>query len=157
FDTSAAALTQLKADGVPDDVVLAMIEASSKPSSGAADARPARLRDELSSGFQRLQNTVVTVWSEFGHGTGFFVDDQGLLLTNQHVVGPSEYLAVQFDEKRKVQARLLAADPTRDVAVLWANRSAFPESIVATIAHPSPGTPSLEEGERVFTIGSPLS
>src|SRR5262245_36176928 len=95
FDTSASALQELKANSVPDEVVLAMIEAVAKPKGEVTENRPQRLRDELSTSFQKLQNAVVTVWSEFGHGTGFFVDDKGLVLTNQHVVGPSEYLAVQ--------------------------------------------------------------
>ena len=41
-----------------------------------------------------------------GHGTGFVADDElGLILTNHHVVGRSEYVAVQFDEKRKVASQ----------------------------------------------------
>src|SRR6266481_2939232 len=71
---------------------------------------------DLTEHFKRLKNTVVTVISESGHGTGFFVDSKGLLLTNQHVVGNSEYLAVQFDREHKIQARLIAADPQKDVA-----------------------------------------
>jgi hypothetical protein len=104
--------------------------------------------------FQRLQNTVVTVWSETGHGTGFIVDQQGLILTNHHVVGPSDYVAVQFDSARKIRATRLDADPLKDVAVLWADLRAFPEATAAPLAS---GAPGVEEGERVFTIGSPLS
>jgi len=62
---------------------------------------------------------------------------------------------VQFDSKRKVPARLIAANPDKDVAVLWVNLSAFPESVVAPIAakdRPSP----IVVGQRVFTIGNPL-
>ena len=86
-----------------------------------AEQRPktARLTDDLTAQFKRLQNAVVTGWSEIGHGTGFIVDKSGLILTNQHVIGPSEYIAVQFDEKLKIAATLLAFDPGKDVAVEW--------------------------------------
>ena len=114
------------------------------------------MTDELTTQFKRLQNSVVTVWSEFGHGTGFIVDSAGLVLTNQHVVGPSEYIAVQFDEQRKLAAVLLAADPEKDIAVLRTNLSEVAEAVVAPIAQSNSSEPLVVEGERVFTIGSPL-
>jgi S1-C subfamily serine protease len=118
---------------------------------------PSRKVDELTTLFQRYQNAVVTVWSEIGSGTGFCVDKAGLIITNQHVIGPSELISVQFDAKRKVSATVLAFNPEKDVAVLWANPAAFPEMIVAPIAKSETGKESVVEGERVFTIGSPLT
>jgi S1-C subfamily serine protease len=150
FDTSPAALQQLKAAGVPDEIVVAMLRALAPP----PPATRGRVKDEMTTHFQRLQNAVLTVWSETGHGTGFIVDTRGLIVTNYHVVGPSEYIAVQFDEKRRIRAVRLEGDPLRDVAVLWADTAAFPEAIAAPMTASFPG---LEEGERVFTIGSPLN
>lgn len=116
-----------------------------------------RLKDELTSNFNRLKNSVVTVWSEFGHGTGFIFDKEGLILTNQHVIGPSEYIAVQFDAQRKIPAVLLASSPEKDVAVLWINLESFPEAVPAVIANVTADEAAVTEGERVFTIGSPLN
>ena len=118
---------------------------------------PARVKQDLTDLFRKYQNSVVTVWSEFGHGTGFIVDESGLILTNQHVVETSEYLSVQFDENRKVAAKLLAFDAQKDVAVLWANLAAFPGAIAAPIAKAPPGEAAVSAGEWVFTIGSPLN
>src|SRR2546426_2354920 len=123
----------------------------------SAPSAPVRKIDELSTLFQKYQNSVFTVWSEIGHGTGFLIDPNGLVLTNQHVIGPSQLISVQFDGKRKVAARLLAFDPEKDGAVVWANMSALPEAIVAPIATSEAGHEIAVEGERVFTIGSPLS
>ena len=122
----------------------------------ADNATPvARKTDELASLFKQLSPSVVTVWSEFGHGTGFIVDSRGLVITNQHVVGPSEYLAVQFDEQTKLPAVLLTADAEKDIAILWTNLSGAHDFTVAPIRIGNDG--SVIEGERVFTIGSPLS
>jgi len=118
--------------------------------------KPAPLLDDLAVLFKKYQNSVVTVWSEFGHGSGFVIDASGLILTNQHVIGPSQYIAVQFDEKRKVEAKLVAFDAEKDIAVLWANLAAFPDAIVAPIVKTNSGD-AVVEGERVFTIGSPLN
>lgn len=125
--------------------------------SDVAASVPGRKVDELTTLFQKYQKAVVTVWSEIGSGTGFCVDKAGLIITNQHVVGPSDLISVQFDQKRKVSATVLAFDPEKDIAVLWANTSAFPEMITAPIAKSEKGRESVIEGERVFTIGSPLS
>jgi len=76
--------------------------------------------------FPVLKDSVVTVWSEFGHGTGFFVDTSGLVLTNEHVVGGSNYLAVQSDPQHKIAAKLIEQDATSDLAVLWVAPAAFP-------------------------------
>jgi len=151
FDTSIDGLKALKAANVSDAVIKAMI------SPGLPPGQPARKIDDLTAMFQKNQKSVVTVWSEIGHGTGFIVDATGLVITNQHVIGPSELISVQFDEKRKVAATRLAIDSEKDVAVLWIDLSAFPEAIVAPIAHPEAGQDTVIEGERVFTIGSPLS
>ncbi len=150
FDTSPTALQELKKEGVSDAVILALLQP-------AEAIKPGRIKDELTSNFNRLKTSVFTVWSEFGHGTGFIIDKEGLILTNQHVVGPSEYIAVQFDQKRKVRAVLLASSAEKDVAVLWANLESMPDATVATIAKTDGAEPAVTEGERVFTIGSPLS
>lgn len=121
-----------------------------------APAAPVRKVDDLTAMFQKYQNSVVTVWSEIGSGTGFIVDPAGLIVTNQHVIGPSQIISVQFDSKRKVEAKLLAYDTDRDIAVLYANLSAFPGAIAAPIAKAETTSDLAVEGERVFTIGSPL-
>jgi S1-C subfamily serine protease len=68
--------------------------------------------DDLTMMFRKYQKSVVTVWSEIGSGTGFIVDSAGLVMTNQHVIGPSELISVQFDAKRKVAAKVLAFNGT---------------------------------------------
>src|SRR5712691_5678512 len=130
----------------------AKVEETAVPASSAKSAT-----NDLTEHFKRLKNTVVTVRSESGHGTGFFVDAKGLILTNQHVVGNSEYLAVQFDRTHKVAAKLIAADPQKDVALLSVNMAALPNASPAPLYRAGAGSAPVQEGERVFTIGSPLS
>ena len=125
-------------------------DAGTPRSSGASSG-------DLTEQFKKLKNTVVTVISESGHGTGFFVDGKGLILTNQHVVAQSQYLAVQFDREHKIAARLIASDAQKDVALLWANMSALPSATSAVLARSSGSHAPVQEGERVFTIGSPLT
>lgn len=157
FDTSPAALQALKAAGASDEVIVAAVEAGAPKKEIVNPSGKRRVTDELTTRFTELQTSVVTVWSEIGRGTGFIFDPAGLVMTNQHVVGPSEYVAVQFNDRLKVPARILATDPQRDVAVLWVNLASLPGATVAKIAVATDAEPTVVEGERVLTIGSPLN
>jgi Trypsin-like peptidase domain len=110
---------------------------------------------ELTALFEKLRNSVVAVHSESGAGSGFLVDSAGLVVTNNHVVNSSSYLAVQFDDKRKVPARLIASNADKDVAVIWFDPSAFREGVVAPLLV-NEAASHLAVGQRVFTIGNPL-
>jgi S1-C subfamily serine protease len=119
-----------------------------KSSSGAAGG-------ELTALFDKLKNSVVTIHSESGKGSGFLVDSSGLVVTNNHVVDSSSYLAVQFDDKRKVPARLVTSNIDKDLAVIRFDPAAFPEGVVAPLL-PKEAAAHLAVGQRVFTIGNPL-
>ena len=110
---------------------------------------------ELTALFDKLKNSVVAIHSESGKGSGFLVDSTGLVVTNNHVVDSSSYLAVQFDDKRKVPARLVTSNADKDVAVIRFDPSAFPEGVVAPLL-PNEAASHLAVGQRVFTIGNPL-
>ncbi|HKB91923.1 MAG TPA: serine protease, partial [Opitutaceae bacterium] len=140
--------------GAEQTILLSNDNAKTESVPGAANSAAG---SDLSEQFKRLKNSVVTVLTESGHGTGFFVDDRGLILTNQHVIANSDYLAVQFDPGHKIVAELLASDSQKDVALLWANMASFQTASAAPLAKHEEGKVAVQEGERVFTIGSPLS
>ena len=153
FDTSPSALVALPKRGVPNEILLAMLESDPLGSNTPLRKNGKRM---TAAEFQELRASVLTVWSEVGSGTGFIFDEAGLVLTSNHVIGSSKYIAVQFDRKRKIPAKLLASDRETDVAVLWVNLAMIPDAGVARLADPESNERSIAEGERVFTIGSPL-
>jgi S1-C subfamily serine protease len=106
--------------------------------------------------FRLLRDGVVTVQGEFEPGSGFIIDGAGLILTNQHVIDQSNDIRVRFDKNVAVKARVLAVDKERDLAVLQVNLSAFPGAHPLDIEKPGAVEKPVLEGERVFTIGSPL-
>lgn len=122
----------------------------------AANNSPRRRITEEAELFKTLRDGVVTVEGELGAGTGFIVDDRGLILTNQHVVSKSTEIRVRFDKQTVVRAKLIHEDPERDIAVLLANLTACKTCRALKIAENTPDNPPIVEGERVFAIGSPL-
>jgi len=120
--------------GKISEVELSVDNALTENAPSSVAASNGKSKDELADLFRKYEPSVVTVWSELGHGTGFFVNESGLVLTNHHVIGPSEYISVQSDSDHKVRAVLLASDPEKDVAVLWVNRLGLPDTVVAPMA-----------------------
>jgi hypothetical protein len=131
-------------------------DSPSIPSPSTENKSPAGAADGgLTALFDKLKNSVVAIHSESRSGSGFLVDSSGLVVTNNHVVNSSTYLAVQFDDKRKVPAKLVASNADKDVAVIWFDPNAFREGIVAPLIA-NEAASHLAVGQRVFTIGNPL-
>lgn len=82
-----------------------------------------------------------------GGGTGFFVSDDGFLVTNYHVVTSFKEVDVRKSDGTIVKARVLKADPNADLALLKTDSPA-PASLTYNPAE-------LQLGASVFTIGFP--
>lgn len=53
-----------------------------------------------------------------GLGTGVIVDDQGHILTNNHVIGGADEVTVRLNDERTVKAKVVGSDPRTDLAVI---------------------------------------
>lgn len=125
--------------------------------SAPAPAKPKRpsARRSLAARFEHLRSSVVTVWTDLDHGSGFIVSPDGLVLTNDHVVMGADFVAVQFDPSHRVRAEVLTEDHDRDIAVLRVNLQSYPPATVAPLAT-AEALAAIHPGDRVFTVGSPL-
>jgi S1-C subfamily serine protease len=85
-----------------------------------------------------------------GQGTGFLIDSEGHILTNNHVVANAENLEVTFIGQKKLQAKLVGRDPVSDLAVIKVNP--FPGMKVAPLGD----SDGLVVGQRVVAIGNPF-
>jgi hypothetical protein len=121
---------------------------ASAPAGGGADAATV---------FQQVEKGVVTVESEIAHGTGFLVDQAGLILTNDHVIGGSRYFAAEFDKSTRYRAVVVASNVTADLAVIAVHPDVVKGLPVISLAKDSVDAPAAQVGESVFAIGSPLS
>ena len=110
----------------------------SNDNASIAELAPAPVVDNLTVVYKKYRNSVVTVLAEYGpaKGTGFIIDSRGLILTNQHVVHSSQWIAVQVDETHRLPAILLAADSEKDIAVLWINPAKVPDVSAVSLLPP---------------------
>jgi len=82
-------------------------------------------------------------------GTGFFITDQGYILTNNHVVEGTKEVNIVLSDGTKQTASIVGTDPYSDVAVLKTDGKV---PGVATLGN----SDALDPGESVIAIGSPL-
>ena len=51
-------------------------------------------------------------------GSGFIIDEKGIIVTNNHVIQGAEDIVVRVDGDKEFKAKVLGADPGMDIAVL---------------------------------------
>ena len=81
-------------------------------------------------------------------GSGFIINDDGIILTNAHVVAGAKEVTGKLTDRREFQAKVLGADTRTDVAVLKINASHLPTVKLGNLR-------DLKVGEWVLAIGSP--
>jgi 2-alkenal reductase len=82
-------------------------------------------------------------------GSGFFINDQGYLLTNNHVVEGTKEVKIVLSDGTEQNASIVGRDQYSDIAVL---KSGGGVPAVATLGN----SDKLDPGESVIAIGSPL-
>ena len=106
--------------------------------------------------FQEVKDGVVTI-VRAGHGSGFLVDDSGLILTNSHVVNDAgNELRVRFGPDQVIWGKVVENDRDADVAVIWVNLKNISQYKVLKPFVPPEGEKLVLVGEKVLVIGSPL-
>ncbi len=90
---------------------------------------------------------------KIGGGSGFFVSEDGIIITNRHVIMSPEvdYTVITNDEK-EYPAQILARDPVNDVAIIKVKsdkKQKFPTLELGD-------SNKVELGQDVVAIGNPL-
>jgi S1-C subfamily serine protease len=85
-----------------------------------------------------------------GQGSGFILDKQGHILTNNHVIDNAQRVEVTLSDKHKYKATVVGVDKGHDLALLQINNA--PDLQPATLSEST----SLTVGQRVYAIGNPF-
>ena len=99
---------------------------------------------------------------EIGGGTGFIVSEDGMILTNKHVVldEAADYTVFTLDAK-KFPAKVLARDPVQDIAIIKIEQEKIVNEKGKLILKPFPtvklgDSDKLQIGQTVIAIGNVL-
>ncbi|GGO71422.1 S1C family serine protease [Nonomuraea cavernae] len=103
---------------------------------------------------RKVQPSVVMIQGSSGEGSGVVLSDDGLILTNNHVVvGAGQgggQMTVKFSDGKTAKASVVGTDPATDLAVIRA------EGVSGLTAASLGDSDQLNVGDAVLAIGSPL-
>ena len=133
----------------------------------ASPAAPRSAPASVAGIYERVSPGVVFVQADSGRGelpfpgggraasgSGFVIDDEGRIVTNEHVVAGADEYVVRFGEDGPpIEARLLGADPSVDLALLKIN----PDDVDGALRPLALGaSEELRPGQPAIAIGSPF-
>jgi serine protease Do len=121
-----------------------------------AGAQEQNVRDLVNS----IGSAVVQVRTPAGLGSGFFINPDGFLITDFHVVEGETQITVevyavkngQLDRKVYKQVRIIALNKFGDLALLHVEDKDAPKFVSVPLGEAD----RLSVGDHVFAIGSPL-
>ena len=100
---------------------------------------------------QTYKKSIVTVSTGSSKGTGFIISEDGLIVTNEHVIDDALQYTITIPEIGVKEASLIASYPEVDLAILQVKDP--------TILYPSLTLATAFDGqlnEHVYFIGNPL-
>ncbi|RJT77783.1 PDZ domain-containing protein [Arthrobacter cheniae] len=149
FTVSGCTLTD-SADSAPSAPAQVQGESGSPsapaPSSGSADAEQGDM--SIPDIVEAVEPSVVTIFTENGLGSGVIYTEDGLILTNEHVIRGNDEVEVAFADGQRVSGTVESADAVSDLALVRADRTDLPAATFQS------NLPRI--GELAVVIGSPL-
>ena len=138
-------------NGRPEPLVRAATPAAStEPSVAPSDfTRPSV---DWAAIYTHAVPSLVTVQTEEGAGSGFFVSEDGHIITNFHVVADAGQLSVLMQDGSRLEAEYIAKDAGNDLALLKVDPEEL-EIVVPTYGR----VDELQVGDPVGALGAPFS
>ena len=92
-----------------------------------------------------------------GKGSGFLINSDGYILTNNHVVDEADTITITLLDGRSFKAKLVGKDPTFDLAVIKIEpKNKDEKEVVKKLPYlPLGNSDTTEVGEFVVAIGNP--
>jgi len=87
-----------------------------------------------------------------GQGSGFIIDDQGHILTNNHVVDKASNVKVVLNDGTRLDARVVGTDRNNDLALLQVDAAKLTNAVYLPLAD----SDKVKPGQMAVALGSPF-
>ena len=105
--------------------------------------------DPFNEFFKRFFGDTPRQFKSTSLGSGFIINGDGYILTNNHVVQNATEISVKLSDGREFKAKMIGRDPKTDIALIKIEASDLP-------VIPFGNSDKLEVGEPVLAIGNPF-
>jgi serine protease Do len=105
--------------------------------------------DPFNEFFRRFFGDTPRQFKSTSLGSGFIINRDGYILTNNHVVENATEISVKLSDTREFKAKVIGRDPKTDIALIKIDASHLP-------VIPFGNSENLEVGEPVMAIGNPF-
>lgn len=102
-----------------------------------------------------VQDQLFRIFPVEGVGSGVIIDQNGYILTNNHVIDDAKRLKVTLTDGRMLSGKVIGKDEMTDLAVVKAEGISTDESDVLPYAHLG-NSDDLKIGQVVIAIGNPF-
>jgi len=102
---------------------------------------------DLTYAAERILPSTVVVDTRFSTGTGWILDESGIIVTNHHVVKDTRRVTVTLHDGRRINVSAVASDPISDLAVLFVDAQDLTAAAIGSSF-------SLRIGDAVVAVGN---
>jgi len=130
----------------------AVFQAQATPPALPTPVDPAEIGSALEALYQQVLPGVVAIRTGNSLGSGFVIDNEGHVVTNQHVVEGASDVEISFYSGFKAHGTVIGSDADADIAVIRVDNA--PAEQIHPLALGDSHT--LNVGEQVVAIGNPF-
>jgi Do/DeqQ family serine protease len=95
-------------------------------------------------GYPHQQSAIIA------YGSGVVISPDGYIVTNNHVVEGADRITVTFNDKRKMEAKVIGTAPSTDLALIKVDAKDLPYLVYGN-------SDDLKVGEWVLAVGNPFN
>jgi S1-C subfamily serine protease len=110
-----------------------------------------KIETVVGGGTQNFGPFQFSVPVQKGQGSGFFIDNEGHILTNNHVVDNANSVTIILSDGKTVNAKVIGTDKQNDLALLKVDTSGLGNTSYLTLGN----SDNIKPGQMAIALGSP--
>lgn len=101
---------------------------------------------------EKYRHVVVQIGTPYSVGTGFYLKEENLIITNEHVIRDNKEVTLDGKGFERCTSKVLFVDPLHDLAFLEANETLQQQEVLVELSEEG----NLTQGDLVVAVGHPF-